>query len=105
MIKDLLIASMRLSLSSSVIDITAIWKPAFSYCNCGASRPNPPWRFAFVISYQAHKPGLGQGRRKNGNPACHRHAYHVVHALRCPAMAGRTVDLLQNMECLDVDKK
>ena len=42
---------------------------------------------------------------KNGNPACHRHVYYAVHALYCPALAGRTVALLQNMECLDVDKK
>ncbi len=52
-----------------------------------------------------HTAMAGRSAEKNGNPACHRHVYYAVHALCCLALAGRTVALPQNMECLDVDKK
>jgi len=36
------------------------------------------------------------GVEQDGIPACHRHVYHVVHALSCQVLAGRTDALVQN---------
>ena len=53
------------------------------------------WSKQTVFAYMEQADHVGV--KQNSIPACHRHVYHVVHALRCPALAGRTDALIQEL--------